>query len=248
MGNILSVKNLSCGDIFKNLSFNIPEQTFNILIGKNSVGKTTLIYSLLGLVKCEGEITFKYGRKSIGCVSDYSEITGSVFEYLSKPLINLGYSESRIDKTIYSISKKLGITNILDKTNDELTCEERLLVLLTHSVIHNPKLVIIDNTLDELHTSNKIKFINYLRGMKITVILVTNDSRYFKYSTRLLVMTKTKMEIIKDSNSITRLENSLVKNNSELPFSIELSSKLYSYGIVKEIYSNNSELLDNIWK
>ncbi len=249
MVNILSVKNLNCGNIFNNISFNITEKSFNILVGKNGVGKTALIYAILGLTKYQGDINFKYCREDIGCISDFSEIMeDNVFEYLSKPLKNLNYSEEKVKKTVYGITKKLGIEDLLEKNSNELNNEEKLMMLLTHSIIHNPKLVIIDNTLDELHESNKVKFINYLISMNASVILVTNDSRYFKYANKILVMTKSKVEIIREKTSIKKLENLLVKNNSELPFSLELSHKLYAYGVVKELYNNNSELVDNIWK
>lgn len=249
MSNILSVKNLSYSKLFKNMSFSIAEKSFNILIGKNGVGKTTLLYSLLGLKSCSGEIKLKYERKDIGIVSDFSEITKeNAFSYLLQMLLDLGYDRENASKIIYNVSKKLGIEKILDINKEDLTNEEYLLVLLTHSIIHNPKLVIIDNTLDELTETNKNNFIKYLLDMKITVILVTNDSRYFKYSNKLLIMTPNKMEIVNDSKSISKLESLLIKNNSELPFELELSSKLYSYGVIKEIYSSNSELVNNIWK
>lgn len=249
MGSLLSVKSISYSDIFKDLSFNISEKSFNILVGKNSVGKTTLLYSIVGLLKCSGEIKFKGEKKDIGFISDFSDITkDTAFEYLKELLANLGYSDDKINKTIYSVSKKLGISEILDVNRDKLSNEEKLLVLLTHSVIHNPELVIIDNTLDELSETNKLKFINYLINMKTTVILVTNDSRYFKHANKILVMTKSKVEVIKESKSINRLEKILTRNNSELPFSLELSNKLYSYGVVKKLYNDNSELVNNIWK
>ena len=249
MVNLLSVKKLKCGSVFNNISFNIAEKTFNILIGKNGVGKTALVYSILGLIKYEGEIIFKYERKDIGCISDFSEIIeDNIFEYLSKPLKNLGYSDDKAKKTTYSVTKKLGINNLLDKSKNELDSEQRLLVLLAHTIIHNPKLVIIDNTLDELHESSKLKFINYLLSMNAAVILITNDSRYFKYAKKLLIMTKSSIEIVKDKISITKLENLLNKNNSELTFSLELSHKLYEYGIIDTLYNDNSELVGHIWK
>ena len=249
MGNLLSVKSISYNNIFKDLSFNITEKSFNILVGKNGVGKTTLLYSIIGLLKCSGDIKFKHERKDIGIVSDFSDITrDNAFEYLKEMLVNLNYSDDKAKKTIYNVSKKLGIDNILEVSKDTLTNEEKLLVLLTHAIIHNPKLVIIDNTLDELSETNKLKFINYLISMNTTVILVTNDSRYFKYANKLLVMTKSRIEVVKENRSISKLEKLLVRNNSELPFALDVSNKLYSYGVIKKLYNNNSELVDNIWK
>ena len=61
-------------------------------------------------------------------------------------------------------------------------------------------------------------------------------------------MTKDNIEEIKQSKSISSLEKKLIRNNSELPFCLELSNKLYLYGIIDKLYNTNSELVENIWK
>ena len=249
MVNLLRVKDLKYGEVFNNLSFSIKEKTFNILIGKNGIGKTTLIKSILGLVNCTGEIEFKYERKDIGVISDFTSITeDTVFKYLMKPLLNLNYSEERARKAVYNNTKKLGIDHLLEQPASKLNDEQTLMVLLCHTLIHKPRLIIIDNTLDVLSNRSKKLFLSYLFSLKQTVIFVTNDSRYFKYANRLLIMTKSNVQEIKQSKSINSLEKKLLRSNSELPFSIELSSKLYSYGLIDKLYSDNSELVNNIWK
>ena len=249
MVNLLSVKDLKYKEILDGLSFSIKEDTFNILIGKNGVGKTTLVKAILGLIDYTGDIRFKYKRKDIGVITDFTEITkDTVSDYLLEPLLNLGYTETRAKRVVYTTAKHLGIGTLIERKTNTLTEEEELIVLLVHSIIHKPKLVIIDNTLDILSSHNKKAFINYLKNIKITVIFITNDSRYFKYGNRLLIMTKDNIEEIKQSKSISSLEKKLIRNNSELPFCLELSNKLYLYGIIDKLYNTNSELVENIWK
>ena len=249
MVNLLRVKDLKCGNILNGLSFSIKEKTFNILIGKNGIGKTTLVKSILGLTKYTGEIEFKYDRKDIGVISDFTSITeDTVFKYLMQPLLNLEYSEERARKAVYNNAKKLGIDHLLEQSGDRLNDEQTLMVLLCHTLIHKPKLIIIDNTLDALSNRSKKLFLSYLFSFKQTVIFVTNDSRYFKYANRLLIMTRSNVQEIKQSKSLNSLERKLLRSNSELPFSLELSSKLYSYGIVDKLYNDNSELVNDIWK
>ena len=248
MVNLLQIKDLKCG-ILNGLSFSIKEKSFNILIGKNGVGKTTLIKSILGLTKYTGEIEFKYERKDIGVISDFTSITGdTVFKYLMQPLLNLNYSEERARKAVYNNAKKLEIDHLLELSGDKLNDEQTLMVLLCHTLIHKPKLIIIDNTLDVLSNRSKKVFLNYLFSFKQTVIFVTNDSRYFKYATRLLVMTRSNVQELKQNKSINSIERKLLRSNSELPFNLELSSKLCSYGIIDKLYNDSSELVNNIWK
>ena len=248
MVNLLQVKDLKTG-VLNGLSFSIKEKTFNILVGKNGVGKTTLIKSILGLTNYTGNIEYKYDRSDIGVISDFTYITEkTVFDYLIKLLLNLNYSEERARKAVYNNAKKLGIDHLLEQSSDKLNDEESLMVLLCHTLIHKPKLIIIDNTLDVLSNRSKKLFLSYLFSFKQAVIFVTNDSRYFKYANRLLIMTRSNVQEIKQSKSINSLEKKLLRSNSELPFSIELSSKLYSYGLIDKLYSDNSELVNNIWK
>lgn len=249
MVNLLRVRDLKYKDILNDLTFSIKEKTFNILIGKNGIGKTTLVKAILGLIDYKGEIDFKYKRKNIGVITDFTEITNEVvFDYLIEPLLNLNYTETRAKRTVYNTIKRLGIESLIEREVNALTEEEKLIVLLTHTIMHKPKLVIIDNTLDILSNHNKKAFINYLRSLKTTVLFITNDSRYFKYANRLLIMTKSNIEEIKQSKSINLLEKKLIRSNSELPFNLELSNKLYLYGIIDKLYSSNSELVENIWK
>ncbi len=58
---MLSVKNLTknYGKLLacNNVSFEIPENSVNLLVGPNGAGKSTLIKSMLGLLRATGEVT-----------------------------------------------------------------------------------------------------------------------------------------------------------------------------------------------
>ena len=249
MSNLLCVRDLNYKNILNNISFNISDKSFNILVGKNGVGKTTLVKCILGLTKYKGNINLNIDRKDIGCISDFSCITcDDVYTYLSSPLLNIGYSEDKAKKSIYSIAKKLNISNLITKEKNNLNEEQKILVIIAHAIIHKPKLIIIDNTLETLSFSNRQRLINYLTSINSTIIFVTNDSKYFKYANKILLLTSNKMEEIKGNKSIDKLENKLIKNHSELPFNLELSLKLYSYGMLNKLYNTNRELIDEIWK
>ena len=58
---MLSVRNLTknYGKLLacNNISFEIPENSVNLLVGPNGAGKSTLIKSMLGLLRATGEVT-----------------------------------------------------------------------------------------------------------------------------------------------------------------------------------------------
>ena len=56
MSSIIKIQNLYYKDILNDVSFDLEENTFNVLIGPNSSGKTTLVKCILGLIDYNGQI------------------------------------------------------------------------------------------------------------------------------------------------------------------------------------------------
>ena len=61
--NILEVKNVISGygtsNVIKDISFNINESSILAISGRNGVGKSTLLKTIIGIVECKsGEIYF----------------------------------------------------------------------------------------------------------------------------------------------------------------------------------------------
>ena len=164
MSSILSIENLIYKDILNGVSFDLKENTFNILMGENGCGKTMLVKCIAGLLKFDGTIVVNHSvmcddninelRKEIGVLTDIDTLLpGTVLYNITYPLINLNYSEEEAKKRAYEISKKLGLNRLLLKDISELSLVERKIVSFCVSIIHNPKLIIIDDAFDELDLS-----------------------------------------------------------------------------------------------
>ena len=254
----LSLQSVSYKNVLKDISFELEENTFNVLIGKNASGKTTLIKCIAGLLDYNGEIIFENfildskkrdtNRNKMGIfINDKPLIKGTVFDNLMFPLSNLGWNIKESKKNIYNITKKLGIDNILYKDVFCLTNIEEKLVKFAQSIIHNPSLLLIDETFDDLNNYYKNKIFSYLDSMKSTILFVGNNEDCILKSDKIIFIDNGTIVKTCDSSQIIENEKYFIKANSKLPFISELISKLSLYGLVENDISDTDELVDELW-
>lgn len=260
MSSILKIENLNYKNILNDLNLTLKDKKINILVGSNSSGKTTLVKAILNLINYTGSIIFmdelidkknkKGFIKNIGVISDFSElISDNVFENLLTPLINLDIDIDSAKQMIYQLSKKLDIEDLLFKNTNELSYLEKKMVLLSKSVLNEPKLIIIDDSLEVLDSYYRNKFLNYIQSLKkSTILFITNDSKYFYLAHNIFFIKNGKIIHELNKKNMFDDEKLYLKNGSTLPFEVELSNKLKSYDLVDDIYVDFSELVNKIWK
>ncbi len=258
MSSILRVQNLGYKDILNEVSLELEENTFNILIGSSGSGKTTLIKCIMGLVNYSGQIVFdgkimcekdKEIRKNIGVLSSFNKLLdGTVFDNLIYPLLNLKYSDSQAKKMVYENSLKFNINNILFKNVKELSNSQKKIVLFIISIIHKPKFIIIDDSFDELDSISRDIIINYLKSKKRTTILfITNNENDILISDYLAIMKKGKIISFDKTKKLLKDDNIFIKNNLKLPFIVSLSHKLNSYQLIDKLILDEEEMVMKIW-
>lgn len=259
MGSMLKVYNLKYKNILNSVSFELEEKKFNILIGSNGSGKTTIIKCILGLIDYQGEIiisnniidknNIKDLIKNIGVFSNFNLLLdGTALFNIIYPLINLNYSEEEAKKKAYSISKKLDIEHLLFKNINELSLTEKKLVMFASSVISEPSLVIVDTTLDELDSNSKSKIITYLKKMRnSTILFVTNNEEDIMLSDKVIFIDKGKTFYEGNLNSILANDKMFQKSNCKSPFIIDLSNKLKAYDLIEDVVLNMDDIIEEIW-
>lgn len=257
METILEINNLTYKKILNNITFSLEKETFNILIGKNSSGKTTLVNCIRNIVKYNGNITI-FGKSNkinktfneIGFfLEDNIVLEDIVFEELLYCLINLGYTVDEAKKQIYLVSKKLDIIDLLYKELNQLTHAELTLISFVFSIIHSPKLLIIDNELENLNYRLKLKIINYIKKQKnLTVLFITNNSDYFSLADKLLFINDGEIILEGVLEQLINKEKEFIKCGSKLPFAIDLSNKLIMYNLLNDIETDIEAMVMQIWK
>lgn len=260
MSSILSVENLKYKNILNGVSFELEENTFNILIGENGSGKTTLVKGIAGLINCSGTVivsnyilcneNIREIRKNIGVLMDIdSLLPGTVLYNITYPLLNLNYDESEAKKKVYDLAKKIGLNGLLLKNIDDLSLTERKIVSFCAAIIHSPKLIIIDDSLDELDEYNRRKILGYLKKLnKSTVLFITNKEKDILLSDNLIIMKNGKISISGKTVELITNEKNFTKNNVEMPFLVDLSLKLKSYDVIDDLILDVDDMVNAVWK
>lgn len=263
MSGGLKVENLNFKKTLKDISFTLENGTVTALMGKGSSGKTTLLKCLFGLVDYEGIVNvngtlitkdnIEVESKNLGIYLGIDNLENkNAFLNIIEPLENLNYFTTKAKKKVYEISRKLGIDSLLYKNFNSLSHSEKKVISFAQSIIHEPKVILIDNLFDSLDIYYKNKIVTYLnqikKSRKSIIIFTTNNSEDLLLVDNLILIRNGK---IIDSGSVKNLiqdENLFLKNDIKLPFLIDLSHKLKAYDLIDELLYDYDKLVDEIWK
>jgi len=254
MESVLKIENLKYKSILNNITFSLSPKTFNILIGSNGSGKTTLVNCIRGILDYQGKIeicskNILENYQEIGFfIEDDIFLEDIAFNELTSLLVNLGYDEEKSKKKVYEVSKKLDASYMLFKKIDALVSFEKTLISFIFSVIHSPKLLIIDNDLEDLNQKYKNKIFEYLKKQKnLTVLFITNNSEYFYIAEKFLILNSGSITDILTFEELLNQEKKLLKCGSNLPFAIDLSNKLILYELLNSQELDLEKMVNEIW-
>ncbi len=193
---ILELKNLDAGydnkPVLKNINFTVHDNDFIGIIGPNGGGKTTLVKTILGVIKPgKGSINYYFPgktrdfRKHIGYLPQQNVIDKkfpiSAREVIlsgltaRKPLFFSFSSEDK--KRADELIEKSGLTSIARNPVGELSGGQLQRVFLARAVISNPVLLILDEPSTYVDNRSEFEFYETLKefNKKIAILLVSHD-------------------------------------------------------------------------
>ena len=188
--SLIEVKDLKIGYeghiVLDKVNFNIEDGEFVVIVGSNGAGKTTLIKALLGLVKpVNGSISFNgLKQEFIGYMPQETKVDSnfpaSVYEIVLSGTLNKTLFYTKKEKKLALDNLKLlGISDLKDKSFQELSGGQRQKVLLARSLCSTDKLLILDepsNNLDRESKKDLYEIITELnKKNNITIIMITHD-------------------------------------------------------------------------
>ena len=207
---MLEVNNVSFSyskkEILNNVSFKIDEGEIVTILGKNGVGKTTLLEILLSIKKAKNgsillnnknleEYSSKEKAKLIAYVPQILDETNlTVYDFLLLgriPYFNL--SPSKEDKEeVLKIIKEFNLEEIANHSMVEVSGGERQLVSIARAMLTKPKILILDEPTSALDIQNTKKVLDTLERLvkkeNISILISMHDiNEALAISNRLLM-------------------------------------------------------------
>ena len=183
---ILSINNLTYKDYFKDFNLSIEEKSFTSIVGPNGSGKTMLTKLICAIIPTTNmcildgiylnkEKVLKYIKRIGIATNDFKSpfLFQKVKDELFYPLSNLGYSDNKIEKIVNKKIKYFNMENLLDKNTYDLTESEKSKLLIVLALIHNPKVLVLDDIFNDMNNKEEKEMLDKLLEL---------NRHYFKYN------------------------------------------------------------------
>ena len=166
----------------KDVNFSIPEGYVTGFIGRNGMGKTTTIKSILSLIQYQGEILSihddektKLDNQKIGVIMDDSFLAKDWNMELVNQAMKVGYDEWN-ENAYWKFLEKFNIDKKLKVK--ELSRGMKIKLMLSIALSHNAELLILDEPTSGLDPSMREEFVevisDYMQDDKHTVLFSTH--------------------------------------------------------------------------
>jgi iron complex transport system ATP-binding protein len=196
----INVKNLShsFGEalVLKNISFQVPQRDFFIIIGPNGSGKTTLMKVISGILKPQnGELKIlnhpidQYHRKALAkTIAFVPQMTFADFPFTVTEIVLMGRSpylgilglEQENDLEVASQAITFtGLENLAHRKLDQLSGGEQQRVFIARAICQEPDIILLDEPTASLDLAYQVRIMDLMEKLKtekgITVVMVSHD-------------------------------------------------------------------------
>lgn len=258
MNNIIEVNNISFEyiteeDSFKaidDLSLNIKEGEFLVIIGHNGSGKSTLSKNLNAiLMPTKGNILIDgMDTREEDKLWDIRQTAGMVFQNPDNQIVatvveedvafgpeNLGIKPEEIRKRVDESLKSVGIYELRDRQPHLLSGGQKQRVAIAGIIAMKPKCVIFDEATAMLDPSGRKEVMSTIKRLNkeenISVIHITHFMEEAVDADRVIVMEKGKKVLEGTPKQVFSKIDMLKKIGLDIPYMTELSKELNKEGL-----------------
>ena len=204
--NVIEVNNLSksYGELkaVDNISFNVIEGELFAFLGVNGAGKSTTINMICNITKpdsgdikiCGADITSKEAKEAIGVVFQGSVLDDrlTVYENLKSRAACYNLDKAYVKERIEYLTKLLDLNEILYKKYKTLSGGQRRRVDIARALIHEPKILFLDEPTTGLDPKSRIMVWNVIDNLRktanLTVFLTTHYMEETKDANRVVII------------------------------------------------------------
>lgn len=189
--NICKSFNNGTVEVLKNISLEIEEGEFAVILGASGSGKSTFMSILSGLERPDSGKVY-YGSEEITAMND-KQLTdfrrrevGFIFQqYYLLPHLNVDKNvrmgaDLAGNKNYREIIEKVGLSDKLKNRPSELSGGEQQRVCIARALAKNPSVLFLDEPTGALDEKTGRSVLDYIDGLhkekKFTMIMVTHNS------------------------------------------------------------------------
>ena len=183
-------KNFDKVEVLRNISLEIEEGDFLVLLGGSGCGKSTLLNCIAGLEEVSSG-TIEIKGRNVTMVDPADRNVAMVFQsYALYPTMSVsrnisfgleckGVSKVERAKAVNRISKLLQIEELLDRKPSQLSGGQRQRVAIGRALVRDPDIFLLDEPMSNLDANLRNQMRSELRELhgklNRTFILVTHD-------------------------------------------------------------------------
>lgn len=239
--------------ILENISFSLKKNKYNVIIGKNGSGKSTILKLIVGLEKISGGQIFIDNEELVYKRDELYKIrkkTGIVFQESNEYIIGETVAESlifgmennripleKMKENMTKYVKLFQLENIIDKKTVNLSGGEKQKVALAGAVITEPEIILLDEVTEmwDKTTKDKMNGIieEFLKDGK-TVVSVTHSPEEIKRSDNIVFITEEGKIVTGKSEEVNKIIEE--KENTEINHEVisEYSADLTKISLKEE--------------
>lgn len=192
------------------VSFQVEQGEFCVLIGPSGCGKSTTLHSIVGKVEpTDGHVVM--GGRDVTDVPTEQRDIGLVFqdfqlfphltvaENVRYGLERMDTPESEIEERVGEMLELLGLSAVRERPPGELSAGQQQRVALARSLVLEPDLLLLDEPLGDLdyklQKSMEREFLRIHRELETTFVYVTHDqTQAMRLGDHIVVMNDGKIE------------------------------------------------------
>ena len=239
--------------ILENISFSLKKNKYNVIIGKNGSGKSTILKLIVGLEKISGGQIFIDNEELVYKRDELYKIrkkTGIVFQESNEHIIGETVAESlifgmennripleKMKENMAKYVKLFKLENIIDKKTVNLSGGEKQKVALVGAVITEPDIILLDEVTEmwDKATKDKMNGIieEFLKDGK-TVVSVTHNPEEIRRSDNIIFITEEGKIVIGKSEEVNEILEEKKSKETEYEINSVYSADLSKISLKEE--------------
>lgn len=190
MQEIIKTSNLSFGygakNLFSELNFHLKSGQILAILGLNGVGKSTLLYILMGVLKgykgsFNVEQSYSFVSQNFNLSFDYSVLDVMLMGRV-KNISIFGSPSSKDIEICTQKLEKLGILHLKHQSFDSLSGGQKQLVLIARALAMQSEILFLDEPTSALDLKNQGKVLKLIKelneSLNLSVVFTTHDPNH----------------------------------------------------------------------